>query len=35
VNSMKTVSNFGRLSPKQGQVPLATSRLAQQMAGKK
>ena len=30
---MKTASNFGRFSPKQGQMPLATSRLVQKMAG--
>lgn len=30
---MKTVSDFGRFTPKQGQVPVATSRLVQPMAG--
>ena len=30
---MKTLYNFGRCSLKQGQVPLATSRLVEIMAG--
>lgn len=32
---MTTLYNFGRRSLKQGQVPLATSRLVQTMAGEK
>lgn len=32
---MKTAFNFGRRSPDQGQLPLATSRLGQKMAGEK
>ena len=32
---MKTANDFGRHSPKQGQVPMATSRLGQIMAGEK
>jgi hypothetical protein len=32
---MTTVYNFGRYSPEQGQLPLATSRLAKLMAGEK
>ena len=31
---MKTLFNFGQFPSKQGQKPMATSRLAQSMAGK-
>ena len=32
---MKTASDFGRFPPKRGQMPLATIRLVEKMAGEK